>query len=127
MSQPCEIAVVGSINLDISVVVPALPLPGETILGGDALWNGGGKGANQAVAAAKLGRRVAMIGAVGDDSAGADLLVDLASHGVDVGEVATLAEVPTGLAMIVALLAAVSILPLLVLWVRPFGDAMERE
>ncbi len=101
MSQPCEIAVVGSINLDISVVVPALPLPGETILGGDALWNGGGKGANQAVAAAKLGRRVAMIGAVGDDSAGADLLVDLASHGVDVGEVATLAEVPTGLAMIV--------------------------
>ncbi len=101
MSQPCEIAVVGSINLDISVVVPALPLPGETILGGDALWNGGGKGANQAVAAAKLGRRVVMIGAVGDDSAGADLLVELGRQGVDVGEVATLADVPTGLAMIV--------------------------
>lgn len=101
MSQPFEIAVVGSLNLDISVVVPSLPLPGETVLGGDALWNGGGKGANQAVAAAKLGRRVAMIGAVGDDSAGTDLLTGLTGHGVDVGEVAVLADTPSGLAMIV--------------------------
>ncbi|MEZ5340497.1 MAG: PfkB family carbohydrate kinase [Acidimicrobiales bacterium] len=101
MSVRPEIVVVGSINLDISVVVDALPLPGETVLGSDALWNGGGKGANQAVAAAKLGRRVAMVGAVGADSAGAEQLANLSANGVDVAGVVTIDDAPTGLAMIV--------------------------
>lgn len=95
-----DVAVVGSINLDISIPVPHLPAPGETVLGGDALWSGGGKGANQAVAVARLGRSVAMVGAVGDDSAGREQLEALARRGVDVSSVATLEGVPTGVATI---------------------------
>lgn len=95
-----EIAVVGSINLDISVRVGALPRPGETVLGADALWSGGGKGANQAVGAARLGRRVAMVGSVGADSAGRDLVSSLADDGIDVSEIEILDGVSTGLAMI---------------------------
>lgn len=95
-----EIVVVGSINLDVSVPVDHLAAPGETVLGGDALWSAGGKGANQAVAAARLGRRVAMVGAVGADAAGADLLAGLAKDSIDVSGVAVLDGVPSGLAMI---------------------------
>ncbi len=95
-----EIAVVGSINLDIAIPVDHLPAPGETVLGGDALWSPGGKGANQAVAAARLGRRVAMVGAVGSDTAGVDLLAGLTRDEIDVSGVAILAGVPTGVATI---------------------------
>ena len=95
-----EIVVVGSINLDISIPVGHLPAPGETVLGGDALWSPGGKGANQAVAAARLGRRVAMVGAVGDDTAGTDLLAGLRKDRIDVSGVAVLDGVPTGVATI---------------------------
>ncbi len=95
-----EIVVVGSINLDISIPVGHLPAPGETVLGGDALWSPGGKGANQAVAAARLGRRVAMVGAVGGDTAGTDLLAGLRTDLVDVSGVAVLDGVPTGVATI---------------------------
>lgn len=100
MSFKSEVAVVGSINLDISVPVPHLPAPGETILGGDALWSPGGKGANQAVAVARLGRRVSMVGCVGDDSAGADLVAGLEQDSIDTSGITVLAGVPTGLAMI---------------------------
>ena len=62
-----EIAVVGSANLDLVVEVDTIPLVGETVLGGDLRRIPGGKGANQAVAAARLGRHVAMIGRLGDD------------------------------------------------------------
>ncbi len=95
-----EIVVVGSINLDISIPVGHLPAPGETVLGGDALWSPGGKGANQAVAAARLGRRVAMVGAVGGDTAGTDLLRGLRNDLIDVSGVAVLDGVPTGVATI---------------------------
>lgn len=95
-----EVAVVGSINMDISVGVPALPKPGETVLGGGALWSGGGKGANQAVAAARLGRQVAMVGCVGDDAAGYDLLARLEFEGIDVSFVSKLADTASGLALI---------------------------
>ncbi len=95
-----EIVVVGSINLDISIPVGHLPAPGETVLGGDALWSPGGKGANQAVAAARLGRRVAMVGAVGDDTAGTDLLAGLRKDLIDVSGVSVLNDVPTGVATI---------------------------
>lgn len=95
-----DVAVVGSINLDISVGVRSIPIPGETVLGGDALWSGGGKGANQAVAAARLGRTVAMIGCVGDDAAGFDLLARLSSEGIDVSYVSRLQDTASGLALI---------------------------
>ncbi len=94
-----EILVIGSANLDVSVPVEHLALPGETVLGGDALWSPGGKGANQAVAAARLGRSVAFVGCVGADAAGEQLLASLDGAGVAfAGRV--LADVPSGLAMI---------------------------
>ena len=95
-----DVLVVGSANLDISVAVDRLPLPGETVLGGDALWTPGGKGANQAVAAARLGRTVAFVGCVGSDAAGGQLLDSMAAAGVEFRG-RTLDDVPSGLAMIV--------------------------
>jgi len=98
--QGPEVAVVGSLNLDLVIRVPGLPGPGETVTGGDLFTNPGGKGANQAVAAARLGRRVAMVGRVGDDQAGRDLLASLEADGVDSAQVRTLAGVPSGTAFI---------------------------
>ncbi len=95
-----DVAVVGSINMDISVGVASIPIPGETVIGGNALWSSGGKGANQAVAAARLGQDVALIGCIGDDAAGLDLLARLESEGIDVGYVSRFAETATGLALI---------------------------
>lgn len=95
-----DIAVVGSINLDISVGVRSLPHPGETVLGSDAVWSGGGKGANQAVALSRLGRVVSMVGCVGDDSAGRDMVARLVADRVEVGDVAVVPGVATGLALI---------------------------
>jgi ribokinase len=96
-----EVAVVGSLNLDLVIRVAALPGPGETVVGGDLFANPGGKGANQAVAAARLGRRVAMVGRVGDDQAGRDLLAALEADGVDTAQVGVLDGVPSGTAFIV--------------------------
>lgn len=95
-----EVVVVGSVNLDLSVQVQRFPEPGETVLGLDVLRGGGGKGANQAVAAARLGRRVAMIGRVGDDDAADGLVRLLEDEGVDVSAVKPTAETPSGLAVI---------------------------
>jgi ribokinase len=95
-----EVAVVGSLNLDLVVRVPRLPGPGETVSGDDVFRNPGGKGANQAVAAARLGRRVAMVGCVGDDDAGRDLLGALAADAVDTSRVRVVAGVPSGTALI---------------------------
>ena len=95
-----EVAVVGSLNLDLVVRVPRLPGPGETVAGDDVFRNPGGKGANQAVAAARLGRRVAMVGRVGDDDAGRQLLASLADAAVDTAQVEALAGVPSGTALI---------------------------
>ena len=63
--QPPHIVVVGSLNMDLVVRAPRIPKPGETILGDDFRIIPGGKGANQAVAAARLGARVSMVGCVG--------------------------------------------------------------
>ena len=95
-----EIVVVGSLNLDIVVAVPTHPAPGETVLGGDHRRHCGGKGANQAVAAARFGRSVDMVGCVGDDEAGRTLTSALARDGVRVDHVRVEAEAPTGLALI---------------------------
>lgn len=99
-SAAVEVAVVGSLNMDLVVAVPHLPRPGETVVGGDVQRHPGGKGANQAVAAARLGRRTAMIGCVGDDDAGRSLVAGLDADGVDARYVRTLEAVPTGTALI---------------------------
>jgi ribokinase len=99
-----RLTVLGSLNMDISVTVPELPGPGATVLGGAAAFAPGGKGANQAVAAARLARDaavpVAMIGCTGDDEFGRTLRDALRAEGVDDGGVRTVAGVPTGIAMI---------------------------
>ena len=95
-----EIVVVGSLNMDLVVAVPHLPAPGETVVGGDVQRHLGGKGANQAVAAARLGRRTAMVGCVGDDDAGGALVLGLDADGVDVRRVRTVDGVPSGTALI---------------------------
>jgi ribokinase len=94
------IVVVGSVNLDLVVRVARLPGPGETVSGGDVFRNPGGKGANQAVAAARLGRGVAMVGRVGDDQAGRELLASLRADGVDTAHVRVADGVPSGAAFI---------------------------
>jgi ribokinase len=80
--MPPELTVVGSINLDLVARVAALPRPGETVTGASFERFPGGKGANQAVAAAKLGARVRMIGAVGIDPLADEALVGLHDAGV---------------------------------------------
>ena len=94
------IAVVGSLNLDLVAPVPRHPVPGETVLGGDIAQHPGGKGANQAVAAARLGAPVAFVGRVGDDEAGRVMAEAVRGQGVDTRYVHTTSGVPTGRAMI---------------------------
>lgn len=95
-----EIVVVGSLNWDVRLTVDALPRSGETILASDVLRTPGGKGANQAVAAARLGRRVAMVGAVGDDDFGRAMSRQLVAEGVDVDGVSVVSHLSTGTATI---------------------------
>jgi ribokinase len=99
-----RLTVLGSLNMDISVTVPELPVPGATVLGTAAVFAPGGKGANQAVAAARLagdaGMRVAMIGCTGDDDFGRALRTALRAEGVDDSRVRTVVGAPTGIAMI---------------------------
>ena len=78
------VVVVGSINLDVVVRCAALPKPGQTVTADDLREHGGGKGANQAVAAARLGARTTLIGRVGGDGAGQRLRTGLAAEGVAV-------------------------------------------
>ncbi len=95
-----DIAVVGSANLDLVAEVQKIPVAGETVLGGDLRRIPGGKGANQAVAAARLGRRVAIIGRVGDDDVGAMLRSAMESAEVDTTYLATTENTPSGAALI---------------------------
>jgi ribokinase len=93
--------VVGSVNIDLVVVAPALPGPGETVLGERLDRHGGGKGANAAVAAARLGADVRLVAAVGTDDLGAQALDELAAEGVGLDHMRRLEGVPTGAALIV--------------------------
>ena len=93
------VVVVGSINADQVTTVARHPLPGETLIGTSMVVLPGGKGANQAVAAAQLGARVGMVGAIGLDSLAASATVILESANVDLSNVRTVAG-PTGLAVI---------------------------
>jgi ribokinase len=98
---PAEVLVVGSINVDFVVRVERLPRTGETVTGGSFARHHGGKGANQAVAAARLGAAVTFVGAVGEDEPGRSALADLRAEGIDVDGVALLAGTHTGVAFIV--------------------------
>ncbi len=95
-----KIGVVGSINMDMTVRAERIPLKGETVKGEDLKYIPGGKGANQAVAMAKLGAEVEMFGCVGDDTAGASLVKNMQETGVETKCIKTVAGTPTGLAMI---------------------------
>src|SRR5215469_9723706 len=95
-----DIVVVGSYNRDVSVSVRRLPAPGETCLGLGRLESPGGKGANQAVQAARCGAVTAMVGAVGDDAAGQEAIAMWRRHGVGVEHVARLPNCGTGLGLI---------------------------
>lgn len=95
-----RIAIVGSLNMDIVMKVPHLPKVGETILTNDIKNAAGGKGANQAVGAGKLGGKVYMIGRVGNDSYGRELYASLIKHGVDATGVQFDDMLPTGNAYI---------------------------
>lgn len=97
--RPGRIAVVGSLNADLTIYCERLPLPGETVHGNGFAVNPGGKSANQAVAASRLGGKVSLVGAVGVDANGNMLLSSAAGAGVDVGRVRTSPE-PTGVAVI---------------------------
>ena len=99
MPQP-PIVVVGSSNTDMVVRVPTLPRPGETVLGGTFFTARGGKGANQAVAAARAGGSVAMIGCLGDDAFGDDTLAALTAEGIAVEAIRRVAGTPSGVALI---------------------------
>ena len=97
---PARVIVVGSINADLVVRAERLPAAGETVTGGTFSRHGGGKGANQAVAAARLGASVLMVAAVGADDLGDEALALLREEQVDVGAVARLDGVATGVALI---------------------------
>jgi ribokinase len=95
-----RIVVVGSINMDLVTLAPRFPDPGETLTGDRFLTIPGGKGANQAVAAARLGASVAMVGCVGDDAFGQQLHDGLVAEGVDVTHVGRVAGIGSGTASI---------------------------
>jgi ribokinase len=96
---PPELTVVGSINMDLVARCDHLPQPGETVTGAEFFRAPGGKGANQAVAAARLGARVQMHGLVGGDANGTELIMALEEARVDAGPVGV-ADEPTGVALI---------------------------
>lgn len=95
-----DVVVVGSANQDLTVRAPHHPQPGETVIGEGHRWGAGGKGANQAVAAARLDARTAFIGRVGDDDNGVAMRASLEREGIDVSYLHTDRDSPTGLAVI---------------------------
>lgn len=95
------IYIVGSLNMDLCIEAPYMPKEGETLTGSGFIMNGGGKGANQATAAAKLGGTVAMCGAVGGDLFGETLIKNLSEAGADVSHIKKCNDASTGIAVIV--------------------------
>ncbi|HET6380174.1 MAG TPA: ribokinase [candidate division Zixibacteria bacterium] len=95
-----RVTVLGSLNVDLVVLAPRLPVPGETVLGGTFTQHMGGKGANQAVAACRAGAEVRMVGAVGADAHGTAALDALRTEGVDVSRVRRDRQAATGVALI---------------------------
>ena len=98
--MPARICVFGGINIDFFATTGRMPLPGQTVVGDSFLETGGGKGANQAFATARLGAETHMIGAVGADSFGERLIADLGGVGVDTSGIVSIPEMHTGVALI---------------------------
>src|SRR5687768_5448998 len=96
-----SVLVIGSSNTDLVCRAPALPRPGETVRGSTFTVFPGGKGANQAVAAARAGAAVRFVGAVGDDDFGRQRRAELAAEGIDVEGVRVVPGVASGVALIV--------------------------
>lgn len=95
-----SVLVVGGINMDLVVRTPRFPAPGETVVGSGFAVTPGGKGANQAVAAARMGARTVMVGRVGSDAFGRELVAGLEAEGIDVSGVSIDEEAPSGVALI---------------------------
>jgi ribokinase len=100
MNHVPSVVVIGSLNMDIVVEADRPPQMGETVAGNHVHFIPGGKGANQAVASARLGAKTTMIGAVGNDAFGAELRGALQREGIDVRAVKTVQDIPTGVASI---------------------------
>jgi len=100
MSTPQTIVVIGSSNTDMIVRTPTLPRPGETLLGGEFLTAAGGKGANQAVAAARAGGSVAYVARIGSDMFGDQALAGWQKEGIDCAHVTHDPKAPSGVALI---------------------------
>lgn len=95
-----KVGIVGSINVDMTLITERIPHKGETLLGENVIYSAGGKGANQAVAAAQAGAEVTMFGCVGADSNGEKMIDNLLSYGVKTAYIDKLEGVSTGLAVI---------------------------
>ena len=96
-----RVIVVGSVNVDLVVATDHLPAPGETVIGGHFSRHHGGKGGNQAVAAARLGAPTLFVGAVGEDDLGTEARAALAREGIDIDGVVSLENEVTGVALII--------------------------
>jgi len=95
-----SVCVVGSIHMDLVVRAPRFPRPGETLLGGAFAIHPGGKGANQAVAAGRMGAHVSLVGCLGDDDWGSRLRGVLAAEGIDISHVRTNERAHTGVGIV---------------------------
>ena len=95
-----KVVVFGSLNMDLSIESDHMPVMGETIMGRCFITNPGGKGANQAVASAKLGAEVVMLGAVGEDAFGDQMIAALAEEGVQCERIERVHDLATGVALI---------------------------
>ena len=96
-----KIFVVGSLNSDLVIHAPYMPVGGETLMGSNFATNNGGKGANQACACAKLGGEIYMCGCVGNDAFGQGLIDSLSKDGVHTDFIRKVDNIPTGVAVIV--------------------------
>ena len=100
MNNKKKIVIVGSANTDMVISADHFPLPGETLMGTNFMTNFGGKGANQAVAAARLGGQTVFIGKVGNDNFGTSIISNLESEGINVSHLYTTQKTSTGVALI---------------------------
>jgi ribokinase len=100
MAKQARIVVIGSLNMDLVICTPRIALEGETIIGSNFATMPGGKGANQAVAASRLGAKVEMVGCIGDDGFGKELIAKLKGECIGTDYVTTVSGVSSGVAMI---------------------------
>lgn len=100
MLKKPKITVIGSANMDLVTNIDRFPTPGETMFGSDFHQFAGGKGANQAVAASRLGAEVTFVGCVGDDDYGKQIIDKLSTENINIDNIVTLKDTPTGIANI---------------------------